>query len=260
MRPQIVSCALVAALASSLLCGPADAQTPRAILVFAGASLTEAFDEIGTAFTKKTGVPVTFHYAGADALATQIEAGAPADVFASANEKQLKMVAAAGLLAGPSAVFARNAILLITPKHDAAVTRIADLAKPDVKVVLEAPSVPDGMYARMAFGMLSGHDGYPSDFPAAVEKNVSSDEMDITAVTTKVALGEADAGVVFTTSMTPSVAGQLNAIPFPVQPDVEYPIAAVKNDHPVPAAQAFVDFVLSPAGQAILRRHGFAAP
>jgi molybdate transport system substrate-binding protein len=262
MQRSFLFRALGAALVAGLALGPAGAQTQDKVTVFAAASLTEAFNAAGPAFTKKTGDAVTFNYGGSDTLATQIKAGAPADVFASANLAQMKVVTDAGLAAAPK-TFAKNHLVLVTPKGSTAgVTSPADLAKAGLKVVLAAPTVPVGGYARATFAKLSGTNGYPADFPAAVEKNVVSNELDVKAVVTKVALGEADAGVVYSTDVTQSVASKLTVIPFPssVAPDIEYPIAVLKDAPDAKAAQAFIEYILSPEGQSFLRARGFVAP
>jgi molybdate transport system substrate-binding protein len=253
--------ATLAAFALAVACVPSIAQTPDKITVFAAASLTEAFNAAGPAFTKKTGTAVTFNYGGSDTLATQIKQGAPADVFASANLTQMKVVADAGL-AGTPKTFAKNRLVLVTPKGDSAVTSVADLAKAGVKVVLAAPTVPVGGYARSTFGKMAGHESYPPDFVAAIEKNVVSNELDVKAVVTKISLGEGDAGVVYSTDVTPSVASKLNVTPFPAAyaPDIEYPIATLKNAPDPKGAQAFVDYILSPDGQAFLKARGFISP
>ena len=239
------------------------AQNREKISVFAAASLTEAFNAAGPAFTNETGVEVTFNYGGSDTLATQIKQGAPADVFASANLAQMKVVSDAGRVADRPRTFAKNRLVLIAPKSDALkVTSPLELAKTGVKVVLAAATVPVGGYARATFGKLSGQNGYPADFPAIVEKNVVSNELDVKAVVTKIALGEGDAGVVYSTDVTPSVAAKLNVYPFPpaVAPDIEYPIAALKNASNPRGARAFVDYITSPEGQTFLRARGFISP
>ena len=261
MKRSLFSFGLSAALMTSLAVMPAGAQSPGSITVFAAASLTEAFNAAAPAFTKKTGVNVKFSYGGSDTLATQINQGAPADVFASANLTQMKAVAAD--ITGSQKTFAKNRLVLVAPKDDAVkVASPADLAKPGVKVVLAAPTVPVGSYARATFAKLSGQNGYPADFPAAVDKNVVSNELDVKAVVTKISLDEADAGVVYTTDVTPSVAPKLNVFPFPatVAPDIEYPIAVLKNAPDPKDAQAFVDFITSPEGQGFLKARGFLAP
>jgi len=262
MRRSIFSLALAALLAGAGFASPAGAQQGT-ITVFAAASLTEAYYAAGPAFTKKTGIAVTFNFGGSDTLATQIKQGAPVDVFASANLTQMKVVNDAGLLAGPPKTFAKNRLVLISPKGAAMkFASPADLAKPGAKVVLAAATVPVGGYARATFGKLSGTPGYPADFPAAVEKNVVSNELDVKAVVTKISLGEGDAGVVYSTDVTATVAPKLDVLPFPsaVAPDIEYPIAELKSAPNPKGAHAFVDYIVSPEGQAFLKARGFISP
>src|SRR5580698_9336958 len=134
--------ALATLLAGTALSSSALAQSPGSITVFAAASLTEAYNAAGPAFTKKTGIAVKFNYGGSDTLATQIKQGAPADVFASANLAQMKVVSDAGL-AGTQKTFAKNRLVLISPKAGTLkFTSPADLAKPGTKVELAAATVP----------------------------------------------------------------------------------------------------------------------
>jgi molybdate transport system substrate-binding protein len=240
---------------------PADAD-PSGITVFAAASLREAFTAAGPAFTKATGTAVTFSFAGSDSLEQQIAQGAPADVFASANETQMKKAADAGLLGSDPKTFARNRLVIVVPKaNPAGIGSAADLAKSGVKVVFAAPTVPVGAYTRAGLKKLDGRPGYAPDFDAAVEKNVVSNELDVKAVATKISLGEGDAGVIYSTDVTP-IAASVNAIAFPPDSVAEatYPIATVKSAANAKGAQAFIDFVLSPAGQAFLKARGFLSP
>lgn len=241
---------------------PARAAGTPGITVFAAASLRESFDAAGAAFTQQTGTAVTLSYGGSDTLAAQILQGAPADVFASANEAQMKKVADAGSLAGGALTFARNRLVIIVPKANPAnIGRPGDLARPGVRVVLAAASVPVGGYARSAFANMSGHEGAPADFAAAVEKNVVSNELDVKAVATKISLGEGDAGVVYASDVTPRIAPTVNVIAFPpdTAPDAVYPIAVLKAAPNAAGARAFVDFMLH-AGQSYLKARGFLAP
>jgi molybdate transport system substrate-binding protein len=261
MKRSLFCLSLAALLAVAGIAAPVSAQQDK-ITVYAAASLTEAFNAAAPAFTKKTGTAVTFNFGGSDTLATQIKQGAPADVFASANLAQMKVVNDAALV-NPPKTFAKNRLVMITPKSSTLkLTSPADLAKSGIKVVLAAPTVPVGGYARATFGKLSGTPGYAADFPAAVEKNVVSNELDVKAVVTKISLDEGDAGVVYSTDVTPAVAPKLDAVPFPpaVAPDIEYPIATLKAAPNPKGAQAFVDFILSPDGQAFLKARGFIAP
>jgi len=263
MYRSIFTIALAAALAFAGSAAPAPAQSQAKITVYAAASLTEAFNALGPAFTKKTGIAVTFDYGGSDTLATQLKQGAPADVFASANLRQMSVVSDAGLVAGTPKTFAKNRLVLIAPKGDTVkVTTPLDLIASGTKVVLAAPTVPVGGYARETFAKMSGANGYPADFPAQVEKNVVSNELDVKAVATKISLGEGDAGVIYSTDVTQSVAPKLDVYPFPagVVPDIEYPIAVLKGAAEAKSAQAFVDYVTSPDGQSFLKARGFISP
>jgi molybdate transport system substrate-binding protein len=241
---------------------PAKAADKGKITVFAAASLHEAFDAAAAQFTGQTGIAVTFSYGGSDALAAQIAQGAPADVFASANVKQMQKVADAGALAAPAQTFARNRLVIIVPNaNPGKVAGLADLARPGVRVVLAAPDVPVGNYARTAFAKLAGSNGLPADFTAAVEKNVVSNELDVKAVATKIALGEGDAGVVYVTDVTSTIASSVHVIDFPPggAPEATYPIAVLKSAPNADGARAFVAFVLHD-GQAFLKERGFLAP
>lgn len=238
------------------------APASQTLTVFAAASLREAFEAAGPAFTKKTGTTVVFNFGGSDTLATQIAAGAPAGVFASANDAQMKRVADANLLASPASAFARNRLVVVTPvANPKAVRSLADLARPGVAVVLAAPEVPVGRYARASFAKMNGRSGYAADFDKAVEKNVLSNELDVKAVATKVALGEADAGIVYATDVTPAIAPNVTALELPTEAriDATYPIAVLTAAPDPAAARAFVDFVLHD-GQRFLKERGFLAP
>jgi len=261
-RINLIRRAAVLGAAVCLSSAPLGAADQPGITVFAAASLREAFEGAAPAFTRQTGIKVTYAFGGSDMLVTQLKQGASADVFASANEAQMKVASDAGLLAEPARTFVRNRLVMIVPKDNPAkIGALADLAKPGVKVVLAAPTVPVGNYARTAFRKLNGAPGYPADFSAAVERNVVSDELDVKAVATKIALGEGDAGVVYATDVTPNIAAKVGTIAFPPgTPEAIYPIAPLKGAANATGARAFVAFILSPAGQAFLRARGFAAP
>jgi molybdate transport system substrate-binding protein len=233
------------------------------LTVYAAASLTAAFTTIGQAFGKANNVTVKFSFGGSDTLATQIVQGAPADVFASANQTQMNVVAQKSLVAGTPTVFARNRLVVIVPKNNPAnIAFLPDLGRPGVKLVLADPTVPVGKYARAAFTVMASDDTFGPDFLARIEKNTVSNETDVKAVVSKVSLGEADAGVVYTTDVTPQVAKQVQtiAIPQPFNQIATYPIAALKASQNAAMAQKFVTYVLSPAGQAVLAQQGFLPP
>jgi molybdate transport system substrate-binding protein len=259
---RIQALALLAVVAVPLLARPGIARgaDEPPITVFAAASLRESFEAAAPAFTHKTGTSVSFNFAGSDTLETQIAEGAPADVFASANKTQIQKAADAGLLAGAPRVFARNQLVIVVPKNNPDhISSATDLSRSGVHLVLAAPTVPVGAYARTTFTNLAKLPGYGAAFQAAVMSNVVSNEVDVKAVVTKVALGEADAGVCYLTDVTPSVAKNVSTIAFPAgaAPEATYPIAVVKGARNAAGAQAFIDFILSPDGQAFLRERGF---
>ncbi|GEM47256.1 molybdate ABC transporter substrate-binding protein [Deinococcus cellulosilyticus] len=228
----------------------------QSITVFAAASLTDAFKEIGSAFQNKTGVEVTFQFAGSQVLRTQLEQGAKADVYASASDAQFDPLVKSGLVNGKQ-TFTRNQLVVIVPlKNPAGIRSLSDLAKPGVKVVVAQSSVPVGQYTRQVFENLSRTS--KTSFSQKALKNVVSEETNVRQVALKVQFGEADAGVVYTTDLTPGVRAQVKTIPIAGKYNVvaTYPMGTVKGGNPNAAGQ-FVKFVLSKEGQNILKKWGF---
>ncbi|MCS7256494.1 MAG: molybdate ABC transporter substrate-binding protein [Thermomicrobium sp.] len=239
--------------------------TPRVtgeITVFAAASLTDAFQELAQAFQQKyPNAKVTFNFAGSSQLRTQLAQGAKADVFASADLKNMQGAQQDGTIAGEPRVFVRNEPVVVVPANNpAGISTLADLAKPGVRLVLEGQDVPIGNYARQILQKASQDPQYGSDFANRVLANVVSEETNVKAALTKVALGEADATFVYRTdATTPDMRDKVKIVEIPAQFNViaEYPIAVVKNAPNPTGAQAFIDFVLSAEGQRILAKWGF---
>jgi|DewCreStandDraft_5_1066085.scaffolds.fasta_scaffold00469_13 molybdate transport system substrate-binding protein len=271
--PAVALAPVTACVRSST--GPAPAQATEAgsaaaarlqgqVTVFAAASLTDVFTEIGTALERANpGTKIVFNFAGSPALRTQLEQGARADVFASADEPTMDAVDRQGLLAGPPRLFALNRLVVIVPaQNPGAIERLQDLARPGLKLVLARSDVPVGAYARQALARMSQDPAFGTTFAERVLANVVSEEPNVRQVVTKVQLGEADAGIVYATDASAGVREAVRSIPLPDQFNViaRYPIAVVKNAPNEPGARAFVDYVLSPAGQAILAKHGFLPP
>jgi molybdate transport system substrate-binding protein len=229
---------------------------PVDLVVMAASSLTNAFDEIGAAFAAANpGVAILPSYASSSDLATQLVEGAPADVFASANSKQMGVAADAGRIAGEPAIFVTNRLTIIVPADNpAGIETYADLANPGVKLVLGAPDVPIRDYSDQSIALMGD-----ADFQADVYANLVSEEPNVRQVATKVSLGEADAGIVYTSDVTPDIAASVLMIEIPDEMNVlaTYPIAVVEGAPQPELAQAFVDFVLGPDGQAILASWGF---
>jgi molybdate transport system substrate-binding protein len=235
---------------------------PNTITVFAASSLTDAFAEVGKAFTAKTGTTVTFQFAGSQTLRTQLENGAKADVLASASTAQYDPLVKSGLLE-TGAIFARNRLVVIVPKRGSGrVKTLADLGKPGVKVVVAQPSVPVGEYTRDFLESISRAKIYGADFGSRVLKNVVSEEQNVRQVALKVQLGEADAGVVYTTDVTPGITSQVIQLAIPARFNVvaAYPVGALKRSTNSSAARAFVTFTLTSEARGILKRWGFLPP
>ena len=258
LRSRFALLAALAVAASLVLPLTAAAQAKPGVTVYAAASLKEAFEAAGPAFTAATGYPVRFSYGGSDTLAQQLISGAPAEVFASANEPQMQRALDAKIVAAPRD-FARNHLVIIVPKNGTLVTGASDLTKHGVKVVLADPTVPIGKYARTTFDALAKNTAYGPDYPKNVMANVVSEELDVKAVATKVSLGEADAGVVYATDVAP-LGDKVRTIAFPAgaAPEATYPIAAVTSSRNAAGAKAFIDFITSAKGEEFLKARGFA--
>lgn len=227
------------------------------VTVFAAASLTDAFTEIGQQFDARSGNTTTFQFAGSQALRTQLEQGAKADVFASANAAQFDPLVKSGQL-GTGQTFARNRLVVITPKGSTAVGTLADLARPNIKLVLADRSVPVGDYSHKMLELISKAGTYGSDFSARVLKNVVSEEPNVRQVAVKIQLGQGDAAIVYASDVTPSLKRDVRTIGLPTRfnPLASYPVGVVRGGNTA-AGQAFVDFVLSKDGQNILKKWGF---
>lgn len=231
------------------------------VIVFAASSLTDAFKEIGNAFeAANPGSRVIFNFGASSQLRTQLEQGAKADVFASADQVQMDRARQAGLISGGDRVFVRNRLVLVVPKGNPASLRdLKDLAKPGLRFATAAPEVPIGVYTQQLLDRLSQDPAYGADFKARVNANVVSREPNVRQIVAKVALGEADAAVVYSSDITPDVADRLGRLEIPDRFNTlaVYPIAMVRNAPNPSGAEAFIAYVLSSAGQATLQRWGF---
>jgi molybdate transport system substrate-binding protein len=220
------------------------------ITVFAAASLQEAFKTIGTQFeAAHPGVKVTFSFGASSALATQIVNGAPADVFASASPKNMQQVVTAGDASNP-VNFVKNVMeVAVPPANPAHVTSVNDLAKSSVKVALCQPQVPCGATAAKVFAN------------AKITVKPVTLQPDVKSVLTQVEFGDVDAGVVYVTDVN-AAGTKVTGIQIPasVNASTEYPIAPLSKSSDAAAAQAFVAYVLSPAGQSVLAADKFEKP
>lgn len=233
--------------------------------MLAAASLTEAFNDVARAFeAEHPGVEVRLDFGGSQRLRSQLEFGAEADVFASADHVQMDRAVAAELIRGVPVDFASN-VLVIIALPDGQISRVSDLAKPGIKLALAQASVPVGSYSRQLLRNLAedGALGLGSGFADDVLANLVSEEPNVRLVAQKVALGELDAGIVYQTDVpVAQAAGKIRVIPIPPTANVSarYSIAALRGAPEEGLAQAFVQFVMSEAGQRRLREHGFGSP
>jgi len=235
-------------------------KTSRPLIVFAAASLTDAFTEIAVNFeTANPSVNITLNFAGSQALRTQIEEGAPADVFASANAEQMDALVMGGFIAQAAPkIFLTNALVIIVPEgNPTGVYGVEDLASTKLKLVLAAEEVPVGKYSREAFDLMDAKFG--NNFKDKLLANVVSNEDNVRQVVAKVQLGEADAGIVYTSDAVAAPELPTIVIPPGLNVIAEYPIAALTEGANPELANAFVDYVLSSDGQAVLQKWGFGS-
>jgi molybdate transport system substrate-binding protein len=227
---------------------PSSSSLSGYINVFAAASLTASFNALGIAFHQAhPGVGVNFNFAGTPTLVTQIEQGAPADVFASADTTNMDKLTTDGFTSGSSKVFVRNQLeIVVAPGNPKGISGLADLAKPGVIYITEGPTVPAGKYSLQALAT------------AGVKVTPKSLETSVTAVISKIELGEADAGIVYTTDIQ-AAGSKVQGVPIAAADNViaTYPIVAVKGTKYSDVASAFIDYVLSSTGQSMLATFGF---
>jgi molybdate transport system substrate-binding protein len=237
---------------------PIDASEPRMLTVFAAASLTDAFEEIGQSFeASHPDVKVGFNFSGSQALRTQIEQGAMVDVFASANGKEMDTLVAGGFVTKDAPqIFLTNQLVVIMPAaNPAGLEKLEDLANPRIKLVLAAEDVPVGKYARQALELMNEQFG--NDFKDKVLANVVSNEDNVKQVVVKVQLGEADAGIVYASDAVAMPDMKPIEIPAEMNLVAEYPIAVLTQSPQQDLASEFVSYVLGPQGQAVLQNWGF---
>lgn len=247
----ILTLSLLSACASNAL-QPA----PVTLTVFAAASLTESFSEIAAAFeASHPDVDVILNFAGSNTLRAQIEQGARADVFASANTREMETLVTNGLVKDSPQILLTNRLVIIMPTNNpAGLNTVDDLVRSGLKLVLAAEEVPVGRYSRLML------ENVGTNFKSQVLENIVSNENSVKQVVAKVQLGEADAGIVYASDAVAAPELQVIDIPSNWNVAAEYPIASLKNAPHPELATEFVAFVLSPEGQAVLQKWGFTTP
>lgn len=239
----------------------APSSATQRLTVYAAASLTASFRELATAYQAKTGTIITLSFDSSATLEAQIEQGAPADVFASADTANPQKLVDAGLAAGTPVAFADNVLTIIVPGSGPSVVRApADLAAPGVKIIAAADTVPITKYANQLIANLAQQPGFPAGFAAAVARNIVSKEDNVKAVVAKVELGEGDAGIVYATDARASTGVRTVDVPTAANVTARYAAVAVKASGNGAAAAAFLGWLAGADARAILAGYGFAAP
>ncbi|MGH7741273.1 MAG: molybdate ABC transporter substrate-binding protein [Candidatus Eiseniibacteriota bacterium] len=252
---------LVLAALASARAGAADSShaPKRSTTVFAAASLSDAFKEIGHNLEQRQNIHVDFNFAGSQQLAAQIEQGATADLFASADMRWMDYLRERSMVAPGDTVFCHNRLVVVVPKaNPARIKSIQDLARPGVKLVLAAQAVPVGEYSRECLHNLSHLPDFGDDFATKALHNVVSEEENVKSVVSKVQLNEADAGLVYWSDVTPAVSRLVRVFEIPKGANVlaSYPIARLRRQKHPDEADAFLSYLLSSEGQAILVQNG----
>jgi molybdate transport system substrate-binding protein len=260
---SVLLCALMCVVVVSMS-GCTTTTSSTTLSVYAADSLSTVFNTTGAAYTaNNTGTNFTFNYAGSDVLATDILQGATPDVFASANLAQMQNVENAGLMNNSTVVpFIANKLALIVPTANPKnITTLADLATPGIKIDIANSSVPVGNYTLQMLALASNNTTYGSGFAKSFMSNVVSEETQVNDVVVKVATGEADAGIVYISQVPPAYQTQVKLISIPdsVNPLAKYYIGVLSASKNVQQAQNFINYVLSPGGQATLENAGFIA-
>jgi molybdate transport system substrate-binding protein len=248
-RRALVS-ALVPIMLFSACASSSESQEQTTLNVYAASSLATPFTYAGLAFEKNTGVKVQFNLGASSDLARFVQEGAPADVFVSADVANMDKVESEDLLASPSVIFATNYLEIIVEKGNPLdISSLEDLSNPDLIFVTTNPDVPIGKYTAEVLRK------------AGVSITPDSFESNVKGIMLKVASGEADVGIVYHSEVI-AADGQVEGVEIPAEFNIvaKYPIGIIKNTAHKEQAQDFIDFLLSPKGQALLTQYGFKTP
>ncbi|HXR27273.1 MAG TPA: molybdate ABC transporter substrate-binding protein [Candidatus Baltobacteraceae bacterium] len=242
---------------------PATTPASGSLTIYAASSLTAAFTEMKTAYQNVApGITMTLSFGASSTLEAQIEQGAPADVFASADTSNPQKLVDKGLAAGSITTFAGNLLTVIVPlANPAGVQTPADLAKAGLKFVAAGDTVPITKYADMLLANLAQQPGYPAGYVAAVTANIVSKEDNVAAVVSKIELGEGDAAIVYVTDADTAGAKVMTiSVPAAANVPATYGAVAIKASPNAAAAAALITWLAGPGGQAILAKYGFLPP
>jgi molybdate transport system substrate-binding protein len=265
LGPVLIACSIASGVASSAptpAASTASSVSAADLTIYGAASLKRALDKAKAAYeTANPGTKLTISTDSSAALETQIEQGAPADVFLSADTTNPKKLVDKGLASGAAVTFAGNKLTIVVPtSNSAGITSPKDLAKPGVKVIAALDTVPITKYAMQLVGNLARQADYPADFAAAYTANIASREDNVKALIAKIELGEGDAGVVYMTDAKASTKVKTVDVLDAANVPAAYDGVVVKISKNPAAASAFLDWFAGPDGQAILSGLGFLPP
>ena len=226
------------------------------MIVFAASSLTNAFEELGEQFEEANPtIEVIFNFGSSSQLTAQIIEGVQGDIFASANETQMEILKREGQLIPPVMIFCTNSLVIgVQSDNPSDITQLSDLTNKGIRLVLAAPQTPIREYSDLIIASSL----QPED-QTLLYDNIVSEEPNVRQVVTKIALGEADAGIIYTTDITPDIKSLVSSIRIPPQNNIsaQYPVAILDGSTNIKAAEGFIQFILSGEGQGILQAWGF---
>lgn len=231
------------------------------LIVYAAASLQDPFQAIKANYERlHPDITITYSFGGSSQLRTQIIQGAPADIFASANQAEVDKAFENKAVRDHGTIFATNHLIVILPKSNPGkIASLKDLARPGIKFITTTPDVPVGAYTRDILKKMSADPAYGSGYSAKVLANLVSEETNVKQVVAKVALGEADAGIVYKSDVSAAVANNIIAVDIPPEFNIlaKYPVAITTYTKHPEQAQEFIDYLLGENGQAILKKNNF---
>jgi molybdate transport system substrate-binding protein len=245
-------------LISIVLLSAASVASGTEISIFAASSLTEAVGEIARAYeTRNPGVEAVLNFAGSQTLATQIEQGAPADLFIPADWQAMNRLRNQNLVEKPKRLLSNRLILAVRADQHPPLAKFTDLARPGLLLTIGNQQVPIGRYTRQLFTGLAADPDYGPELISKIENNIVSEENRAKAIVAKLLLGEADAGILYRSDLASDPADQLTTIAIPEKhnPRASYPLAKVKGG--VSEANDFIDFLFNSTAEKIFRRYGF---
>lgn len=248
-------------LAIFVIASLAGGSSSEELVVFCAASLTGAFGEMGQIYEDENGVDVMLNFDGTQAIRTQVEQGAIADVFISANKNHMDALMAEGFMDNDTvSIFTENRMVVIVPADNPAdIQSLSDLAEPGVMIITGVKDAPFGSYTLQVLDKLANDSTYGPKYREAVMSNVISQETSVSHLVSKIALGEADAGFAYQSDISPELSEQVSKVVIPDQYSVvaEYPLGRLKESENPDQAARFIEFVRSTEGRAVLEKYGF---